>query len=145
MGLLRRIVFEVGKAILGIDGDTDTDIDNDVDIDNNHGIDNDFDCETGNTEDSMFLDLDDGGTDDGTLEFDDTSSGQNVSFGHAPNNGSYLNSGKEVYIQVAGGLNKGSYDVFYHNGQKYIDFNSQWINIEGKDRFFLNGNTYIIK
>lgn len=89
--------------------------------------------------------------DDGYEDYDDYDNGDtvednsNVSFCHAPNDGSYTKTNKDVNIQVAGGNNKGPYDVFLHHGQKYIDFQNQWINIEGKTRFSLNGNSYIIK
>ena len=89
--------------------------------------------------------------DDGYDDYDDYDNGftveddSNISFGHAPNDGTYTKTSKEVNIQVAGGNNKGSYDVFLHHGDKYIDFQNQWIKIEGKTRFSLNGNTYLIK
>lgn len=68
----------------------------------------------------------------------------NIPFG-ARNDGSYTKTSQDVNIQCASGANKGSYDVYLHNGQKYIDFQNQWVKIQGKTRFHLNGNDYIIK
>lgn len=86
---------------------------------------------------------------DASAEYDDSysdsSDSYNVSFGHAPNDGTYTKSNLDVNIQVAGGGDKGSYDVYFHQGQKYIDFHDHWIKIQGRDRFTFNGNTYIIK
>lgn len=94
----------------------------------------------------MNPDCDDFDPDCDEIDSEDEFAGtNNISFGHAPNDGSYTRTSKDVSIQVAGGNDKGPYDVFLHHGQKYIDFQNQWINIEGKTRFFLNGNTYIIK
>ena len=76
----------------------------------------------------------------------DFSNGQNyISFGHAPNDGSYMKTNQDVHVQVAGGNDKGSFDVYLHNGNKYIDFKDQWVKIQGKTRFHLLGNDYIIK
>ncbi len=82
---------------------------------------------------------------DGDFDYDSDNDYNHISFGHAPNDGTYTNSGQSVTIQVAGGNNKGSYDVYYHHGDKYIDFQNQWVKIQGKTRFHLNGNDYIIK
>ena len=128
MGILRKIAFEVGKAFIGADGDMD-----------------DIYSDSENTDDSGFLDFADDDMDNDVLDMADVPDESNISFGHAHNDGTYTNSGKDIALQVAGGNSKGSYDVFYHHGQKYIDFQNQWIKIEGKDRFSLNGNTYIIK
>lgn len=59
--------------------------------------------------------------------------------------GTYTKSNIDVNIQVAGGGDKGSYDVYFYHGDKYIGFHDHWIKIQGKDRFLFNGNTYIIK
>lgn len=107
----------------GIDVDIDVDVDSNVDPNYN------FDIAT----DSPDYIVNDGQT------------GNNISFGHAPNDGSYMKTNQDINIQVAGGNDKGSYDVYLHNGDKYIDFKDQWIKIQGKTRFHLNGNDYIIK
>lgn len=62
MGIFRKIVFEVGKAVIGIDGDADVD------------------CDSENTDDSCLLDIDDGNLDDEVLEIGDTPDDSNVSF-----------------------------------------------------------------
>lgn len=106
----------------------------DVDIDIPGSDDSDIDIDFDNSGDSGF-----GVSSDSDTDY------SNVSFGHAPNDGSYTKSNIDVNIQVAGGGDKGSYDVYFHHGDKYIDFQDHWIKIQGKDRFFFNGNTYIIK
>jgi len=75
-------------------------------------------------------------------EEDDVADSSNVSFGHAPNDGTYSKTGRNVNLKCDTGTNKGVFDVFLHHGDKYIDFQNQWIKIEGKHSFFLNGNTY---
>lgn len=123
MGILRAI----GKTLVGLNSDYE-DFDSDYEeFDSDY---EDFDSED---------DFDEIDSEDESMET------SNISFGHAPNDGSYTKISKEVNIQVAGGNNKGSYDVFLHHGDKYIDFQNQWIKIEGKTRFSLNGNTYLIK
>ncbi len=98
------------------------------------------DVDWGNIDFDADIDMDMGdySTDSSYIDY-------NIPFGHAPNNGSYTNTGKEVTIVTDSGHNKGTFDVYLHQGYKFIDFNNQWINIQGKTRFFLNGNTYIIK
>lgn len=109
--------------------DFDIDVDVDVEIDSNVDPNYNFDIAT----DSSDYIANDGQT------------GYNISFGHAPNDGSYMKTNQDVNIQVAGGNDKGSYDVYLHNGDKYIDFKDQWVKIQGKTRFHLLGNDYIIK
>jgi hypothetical protein len=86
------------------------------------------------------VNIDDAGDGDNLL-----ADSYNISFQGAPNDGSYMRTDKDVSIQVAGGSNKGSFDVYLHHGDKYIDFQDHWIKIQGKTRFHLNGNDYIIK
>lgn len=120
--LIKIAVKSIGQDInIDIPGSDDSDIDLDFDSSSDSG-------------DSGF-----------GLNADSDTDYSNVSFGHAPNDGTYTKSNIDVNIQVAGGGDKGSYDVYFHHGDKYIDFHDHWIKIQGKDRFFFNGNTYIIK
>lgn len=69
----------------------------------------------------------------------------NISFGHATNDGTYTRTSQTVNIISEYGVDKGSYNVYYHHGDKYIDFHSQWIKIQGKQRFSFSGVGYVIK
>ena len=104
----------------------------------------DFDL-SGGGDSSFDFSIGDSDFDFTDSDFNFDSDFDSITFGHAPNDGSYTDSGKDVNIQVAGGNNKGSYDVYYHHGDKYIDFQNQWVKIQGKTRFHLNGNDYVIK
>lgn len=84
----------------------------------------------------------DGGAD---MDFDSDSPGHEITFGHAPNDGTYLHTSDTVNVQCVGGLNKGDFDVYLHKAQKCIDFKDQWIPIKKYDYFTLNGNTYYVK
>lgn len=59
--------------------------------------------------------------------------------------GHYTKTGKTVLVYTESGHRKGFYDIYLHDGKKYIKFNSTWICIQGKRRFGYNGNWYIIK
>lgn len=63
----------------------------------------------------------------------------------ARNNGSYTRTNKNVMIYTESGHSKGSYTIYLHRGQKYINFKNRWICIQGKQRFACDGNWYIIK
>ena len=116
--------IKLGLSLFGLDDDVDLDSESYNDTDN-------YDCDDDEEYDCN--------------ESNEVTDNSNVSFGHAPNDGTYLNTGKDVNIQCSTGTNKGTFDVFLHNGVKYIDFQNQWIKIDGKQSFFLNGNTYYIK
>jgi hypothetical protein len=70
------------------------------------------------------------------------SSGPNTNF---KSSGNYSKTSSSVRIVNENGLNKGTYDVYLHQGNRYIKFQGDWINIQGKSRFSYNGNSYIIK
>lgn len=97
-----------------------------------------------------ILDILDNNDDSGN-EYDTNAifdAGYNIShipFMHAPNDGTYTRTNNDVHVVCSTGSDKGDFDVFLHHGDKYIDFQNHWIKIEGKTRFSLNGNTYIIK
>ena len=78
-------------------------------------------------------------------DINDGGNAASIAFGHAPNDGTYSITNQDVSISTESGHPKGSFDVFLHHGDKYIDFQNQWIKIQGKSRFFLNGNWYVIK
>ncbi len=61
------------------------------------------------------------------------------------NNGSYSLTSQTVSIETESGHSKGSFSVYLHHGKRYIRFQNNWICIQGKSRFFLNGNWYVIK
>lgn len=125
-------VFLLKAAVRSIGADIDANVDIDVDIPDLPDVDG--------------IDINSNSVD---FEFDNDNSEMcdfsAVPFGHAPNDGSYTKTNQDVTIQVAGGNDKGSYHVFSHKGEKYIDFKEQWVNIQGKTRFHLLGNDYIIK
>ena len=73
------------------------------------------------------------------------SHGSEITFGHAPNDGTYLHTSDTVNVQCCGGPNKGNFDVFLHKGQKYIDFHNQWIHITKNGYFSYGGNQYYVK
>lgn len=84
----------------------------------------------------------DGGVD---MDFDSDSQGNEITFGHAPNDGTYLHTSETVNVQCCGGANKGDFDVFMHKGQKFIDFHNQWIHITKNGYFTYGGNQYYVK
>lgn len=84
----------------------------------------------------------DGGVD---MDFDSDSQGHEITFGHAPNDGTYLHTSETVNVQCCGGANKGDFDVFMHKGQKFIDFHNQWIHITKNGYFTYGGNQYYVK
>ncbi len=63
----------------------------------------------------------------------------------APNNGTYMRTGYYVSVYCETGNPKGSFAVYLHNGQRYIDFHNTWICIQGKSRFAYCGNWYVIR
>lgn len=84
----------------------------------------------------------DGGVD---MDFDSDSQGHEITFGHAPNDGTYLHTSDTVNVQCVGGLNKGDFDVYLHNGHKYIDFHNEWIRVSKYGYFSYGGNNYYVK
>lgn len=84
----------------------------------------------------------DGGVD---MNFDSDSQGHEITFGHAPNDGTYLHTYDTVNVQCVGGLNKGDFDVYLHDGHKYIDFNNHWIKVSKFGYFSYNGNRYYVE
>lgn len=44
------------------------------------------------------------------MDFDSDSQGHEITFGHAPNDGTYLHTSDTVNVQCVGGLNKGDFD-----------------------------------
>lgn len=71
--------------------------------------------------------------------------GHEITFGQAPNDGTYLHTSETVNVQCCGGANKGDFDVFMHKGQKFIDFHNQWIHITKNGYFTYGGNQYYVK
>lgn len=84
----------------------------------------------------------DGGVD---MDFDSDSQGHEITFGHAPNDGTYLHTSDTVNVQCVGGQNKGDFDVYLHDGHKYIDFHDHWIKVSKFGYFSYNGNRYYVK
>ena len=68
-----------------------------------------------------------------------------ITFRGASNNGSYSPTGNSVSIYNENGHHKGTFVVYLHHGNRYIDFNNTWICIQGKSRFGYCGNWYVIK
>lgn len=90
----------------------------------------------------------DGGLDfdsDFDTDIDSDHQGHEITFGHAPNDGTYLHTSDTVNVQCCGGPNKGDFDVFMHKGQKYIDFHNTWIHITKNGYFTYGGNQYYVK
>lgn len=77
--------------------------------------------------------------------FDSNHQGLEITFGHAPNDGTYLHTSDTVNVQCVGGLNKGNFDVYLHYGHKYIDFHNQWIQVSKNGYFSYGGNNYYVK
>jgi len=63
----------------------------------------------------------------------------------AQNNGSFSKTSQSVSIETENGHYKGTFPVYLHQGKKYIRFQNTWVCIQGENRFFLNGNWYVIK
>ncbi len=61
------------------------------------------------------------------------------------NDGSYTRTSHSVTVICESGTNKGSFAVYLHRGQKYINFNGSWICIQGVSSFTYNGNRYYIR
>lgn len=81
-------------------------------------------------------------------DYFDSASISNSCYAAAPkarNNGTYSLTGRSVMIYTESGHSKGSYAVYRHYGKLYINFSGTWICIQGKRRFFCNGNWYVIK
>lgn len=70
-----------------------------------------------------------------------TDSSYNISFKQKH----YSATNNYVTICSEGGHNKGEYRVYLSEGKRHIKFNSTWICIQGKQRFYFSGNWYIIK
>ncbi len=69
----------------------------------------------------------------------------NTCMASAPNDGTYTRTGYTVSVYTQEGHPKGTYAVYLHHGQRYIDFNNTWICIRGKSRFGYCGNWYVIR
>ena len=69
----------------------------------------------------------------------------NTCYAAAPNNGAYSRTGNSVNVYTQEGHSKGSFAVYLHNGQRYIDFNNTWICIQGRSSFVYCGNRYVIR
>ena len=69
----------------------------------------------------------------------------NTCYAAAPNNGTYSKTGYSVNVYTQEGHSKGSFAVYLHNGQRYIDFKNTWICIQGRSRFSYCGNWYVIR
>ena len=63
----------------------------------------------------------------------------------APNDGSYMRTNKSVKVYTESGHGKGVFSIYLRKGKKYIDFDDKWVCIQGKSRFFYQGNWYVIK
>lgn len=63
----------------------------------------------------------------------------------ARNDGTYSRTNKSVSIYTQSGHPKGSYTIYLHKGQRYINFKNLWICIQGKQRFACDGNWYVIR
>lgn len=63
----------------------------------------------------------------------------------ARNDGTYSPTSQSVSVYTENGHPKGTFTVYLHNGKKYIKFQNSWVCIQGKSRFFMNGNWYVIK
>lgn len=61
------------------------------------------------------------------------------------NDGSYTRTSRTVTIVSENGNPKGTFHIYLHHGKKYIQFQNDWVCIEGKRRFSHNGNWYVIK
>ncbi len=123
-----KLGVRAGFAIIG--GIIGANIFNNGDFDGDFDFDFDGDCDFS------------GGLDIDTSTFDFDSS--NISFMGAPNDGSYLSSGQSVDIRSDSGVLYDNIKVFYHNGQKYLDFKNQWIKLPGSGFFHLLGSNYKI-
>ena len=69
----------------------------------------------------------------------------NTCYAAAPNNGTFSRTGYSVNVYNENGHPKGSFAVYLHNGQRYIDFHNTWICIQGRSRFGYCGNWYVIR
>lgn len=69
----------------------------------------------------------------------------NTCMAAAPNDGTYTRTSSSVSIYTQEGHPKGSFAVYLHHGNRYIDFYNTWICIQGKTRFGYRGNWYVIK
>lgn len=63
----------------------------------------------------------------------------------ARNDGTYTATNRSVTIVTESGHPKGAYTVYLHHGKQYIKFKNSWVCIQGKSRFFIDGNWYVIK
>ena len=57
----------------------------------------------------------------------------------------YMRTSYSVTIYTESGHCKGTYAIYLHNGDRYIQFNNCWICIQGRKRFHFSGNWYVIR
>lgn len=69
----------------------------------------------------------------------------NVSF-RGNDDGHFTRTSSTVNVKVAGGLDKGQFHIYLHNGNEYIKFNGAWIKIQGNQYqyFSYHGNQYVV-
>ena len=136
MGIIRLL----GKAFLGINPDYD-DTDSDFDLDGIEGIED--------VSELKGLPDDDDSVNDSNSNFADDSSLNSLAFhGKTPS----FDTGQDVHVVSESGSDKGHFDVYLNEGKKYIKIGngsssdwSNWVLIQGKQRFFWKGNWYTIK
>ena len=61
------------------------------------------------------------------------------------NDGYFSRTGHSVQVICDSGANKGYYDIYLHQGRKYIKFRNCWICIQGRYSFAYAGNRYYLK
>lgn len=134
------IIRTLGKALIGINPDYD-DIDSDYDLGEIDGVDDISELED--------LPNDNESCSDTYSDFVEDSNINCLAFhGNTPS----FDTGQSVHVVSENGNDKGYFDVFLKEGKKYIKIGigsssnwSNWVLIQGKQRFFWNGNWYIIK
>ena len=107
----------------------DFDIDVDVDIDIESDVDFDIDATDTSSMESSVLDNND-------------STSSNIVFQKAPNDGTYTDSGNIVTVRSDSGVKYNDIHVFYHNGQKWLDFKNHWIKPSASGFFSYKGVGY---
>lgn len=105
------------------------------DFDFSGGGDSSFDFSGGDS------DFDFSGNDD-DFNFDSDNVFSNITFGHAPNDGTYTDSGHTVTVRSDSGVKYTDIHVFYHHGQKWLDFKNHWVQPSSSGFFSLNGVSY---
>ena len=140
---ISRSLLNLGKRIL-ITNLVGIAIDNIVDWDGFGGTSIDYNADFDSFDfDSDYFDT------DGFEGTDVNSTISSISFqGSTPS----FDTGKDVHVVCDSGKDKGYFDVFLNEGKKYIKIGngsssdwSNWVLIQGKQRFFWKGNWYIIK